>query len=134
MCIRGWKRFAARRTPPDDFLRQKNTVRYHFLQAPLRNVRGRPLTLEAFSLFRHEYKLDDVIWFGIWLEMDGESMQWLRGRFLWSSGGWIEVDLLTLAFAGVVLHCSREWGKGREFRRGRRNDALTSAFISLGFH
>ena len=117
MCIRGWKRFAARRTPPDDFLRQKNTVRYHFLQALLRNVRGRPLTLEAFSLFRHEYKLDDVIWFGIWLEMDGESMRWLRGRFLWSSGGWIGEDLLTLASASVVYTVAENGENGESFGR-----------------
>ncbi len=35
--------------------------------------------------------------------------------------------------AGVDLYSSREWGKWRKSRRGRQNDALTSAFISLGY-
>ncbi len=42
-------------------------------------------------------------------------------------------ELENLSSAGVVLHCSRKWGKWRESRWGRRNDALTSAFISLGY-
>jgi hypothetical protein len=76
------------------------------------------LTLEAFSLFRHDSELDGVIWFEIWLGMDGNLMWWLRGRFLWSSGGWIEEDLLTLVSAGVVLHCSKRMGEnGESFSR-----------------
>ncbi len=119
MGIRGWKCFAARRTPPNDLLRRKNAVRHHLLQVFLCYIRGRPLTLEAFSLFRHDGELDGVIWFEIWLEMDGKLMQWLRGRFLWSSGGWIEEDLLTLASAGVVSHCSKKMGKMARVSAGK---------------
>ncbi len=47
-----------------------------------------------------------------------------------------KVDLSELenpSSAAVVLHYSGKWGKWRESRRERRNDALTSAFISLGY-
>jgi hypothetical protein len=50
MCIRSWKCFTTQRTPPDDLLRRKNTMSYHFLQALLRDIGGRPLALEALSL------------------------------------------------------------------------------------
>ncbi len=93
MCVGGRECFAERRTPSNDLLRRKNVVRHHLLQVLLCYIGGRPLTLEAFSLFRHGCELDDVIWSEIWLEMDGESVRWLRGKFLWNSGGWIGVDL-----------------------------------------
>jgi hypothetical protein len=95
MCVRGWKCFAARRTPPDDFLRRKNTMRYHFLQALLRDVGGRPLALEALSPPPWMWiGWCDLLW--KWLGMDGGSMRWMRGRFLWSFGRRIWANRWTL--------------------------------------
>ncbi len=42
-------------------------------------------------------------------------------------------ELENRSSAGVVLYCSEKWGKWRESRRETRSDALTPAFISLGY-
>ena len=89
VCVGGRKCFTACWTLPDDLLCRKNAVRHHLLQVFLRYIGGRPLTLKAFSLFRPGCELDDVIWFEMWLGMDGRLMRWLRGRFLWNFGGWV---------------------------------------------
>jgi hypothetical protein len=84
MRIGGRECFTECRSPLDDLLHRKNAMRHHLLQIIFRHIGGRPLTLEAFSFFRHECELDGLIWSEIWLERDGESEQWTWGEISWS--------------------------------------------------
>ncbi len=72
VCVGGRECFAERQSPPDNLLRWENAVRHHLLQIIFCHIGGHLLTLEDFSLFRHECELDGLIWFEIRLERDGE--------------------------------------------------------------
>ena len=80
VCVGGRECFTERRMSSNDLLRRKNAVRHHLLQIIFRHIGGRPLTLEAFSFFRHECELDGLIRSEIWLEGDGELERWTRGE------------------------------------------------------
>lgn len=61
VCIGGRECLTKCRSPPDDLFCWKNAVCHHLLQIVFRHIGGRPLTLEAFSFFRHECELDGLI-------------------------------------------------------------------------
>jgi hypothetical protein len=92
-------------------------VRHHFFQILLRHVGWRPLTLEAFSLFRHGCELDGLIWSEMWLEGDGESMRWSRRRISRSFWGWIGADWWTLASPARFCTVARNGENGESLGR-----------------